>query len=255
MRQLLPVFHHDADPVLGYGDPPRRTEGSRPYVLVNMISSVDGGTAANGLSGGLGSAGDRRIFAVLRSLADIILVGAQTVRAERYGPPRLDETLVARRLGRGQTPVPAIAVVSRSLQLDWGSPFFTEAQQPPLVVAPASASAEALARASDAAEVIVAGDDRVDVGEALGQLGGRGADVVLGEGGATLNAELLEHDLVDELCLTLSPALLGAAGGDRITGGAAFDHPRRLSITHVFEEDDFLFLRYAPALHPKEEQP
>ena len=252
MRQLLPVFHHDADPVLGYGDPPRRTEGSRPYVLVNMISSVDGGTAANGLSGGLGSAGDRRIFAVLRSLVDIIVVGAQTVRAERYGPPRLEETLVARRLLRGQTTVPGVAVVSRSLQLDWASPFFTEAQQPPLVIAPASAGAEALARASDVADVIVAGDDRVDVSDALRQLRTRGADVVLCEGGSTLNAELLEQDLVDELCLTLSPALVGAAGADRITGAAMFDRPRRLSLSHVFEEDDFLFFRYTLTLDPKE---
>src|SRR5919106_1762157 len=255
MRQLLPSFHEDADPARGYGDPPRRNGGSRPYVLVNMVSGVDGGTTTDGVSGGLGSAADRRIFAVLRSAADIILAGAQTVRAERYGPPEVDETLAAGRRARGQAEVPAIAVISRSLRLDWASPLFSATRRAPLVIAPASAGAGALAPAAHAAEGGVAGDERVDVAEALDQLGRRGAAVVLCEGGPTLIAELLEHDLVDELCLTLSPVLLGAAGGNRITGGAVFDHPHRLSLTHVFEEDDFLFLRYALTPTPEEARP
>src|SRR3954471_6070939 len=62
----------------------------------NMVAPIDGGTAVDGTTAGLGSAADQRLFAVLRDLADVLLVGAGTIRAEGYGGIRLD----AERLGR-----------------------------------------------------------------------------------------------------------------------------------------------------------
>lgn len=244
MRQLLPVPVDDVDPIPLY-EVARPSPSERPSVVINMVSSVDGGTTAErGVSGGLGGPGDHRVFGVLRSLADVILVGAQTVRAEGYGPARPDDATRARRLARGQTDTPDIAIVSLSLGLDWASPFFTEAARRPLVITPTAAGDDALARAATAAEVIVAGDEAVDVAVALRALRERGARLVLCEGGPTLNAGLLQAGVVDELCLTLSPALVGVGGGNRISGGALLEGPRHLTLAHALEEGGFLFLRY-----------
>jgi riboflavin-specific deaminase-like protein len=234
----------EVDPAAVYLGVERAAVGDRPWVMVNMVASADGGTAVKGVSGALASEGDRRIFFLLRGLADVILVGAQTVRAERYGPPRLGEEVRARRRERGQADLPTIAVVSATLGLDWTSPLFTETPVPTVVVAPAAADPEALARAREAADVVVAGDERVDLAEALRRLGERGAKVVLCEGGPRLNAELLHAGAMDELCLTVSPALAGAAGANRITDGAMLDGLVGLRLASILEEDGFLFLRY-----------
>src|SRR5437870_69124 len=123
MRQLLPELVDPVDPADVYADLPA-AEG-RPAVRLNMISSVDGATALDGTSGGLGSLGDKRVFAVLRSLADVVLVAAGTVRAEHYGPAAVP-----------------IAVVTRSAQLDWRSRFFTEPKARPIVVTVEDAPAQ-----------------------------------------------------------------------------------------------------------------
>jgi riboflavin biosynthesis pyrimidine reductase len=233
----------DTDPLVAY-DVERGPVRDRPWVLVNMVASVDGGTAVKGVSGGLASEADRRLFFALRGLADVILVGAQTVRAEGYGPARLDDAVQARRRQRGQDELPTIAVVTATLGLDWTSRLFTESARPPVVVAPAGADPEALARAGEVADVLVAGDDRVDLAEALRRLGQRGTRVVLCEGGPRLNAELLQAGAIDELCLTLSPGLVGVGGGNRITDGVLLDELVGLRLASLLEEDGFLFLRY-----------
>jgi 5-amino-6-(5-phosphoribosylamino)uracil reductase len=135
--------------------------------------------------------------------------------------------------------LPPIAVLTGECRLDWASPFFTEAEQPPLVVTVASAAATDRARAAQVAEVIVAGDTEVDLGAAVGSLAARGYDNVLAEGGPVLAAA----GLVDELCLTVSPVL---AGGEahRILAGARLAPPLRLELGHVLEADGYLFLRY-----------
>src|SRR5207302_1641704 len=113
-------------------------------------------------SGLLGGPADRRLFQALRSLTDVILVGAGTARAEGYGPVRLDETLRRQRQVRGQSPAPPIAVVTRSANLDWAAPFFTAAEARPIVLTTADGDEGARQRGGDVADVIVAGDDHVD---------------------------------------------------------------------------------------------
>src|SRR3954469_18893439 len=108
MRQLFPELVEPVEPAAVYADqPPPRPE--RPGVRCNMIASADGGTAVAGRSGGLGGTADHRVFRALRSLADVVLVGAGTARAEQYGP--------------SDRPV---AVITRSCHLDWDSAFYTE---------------------------------------------------------------------------------------------------------------------------------
>ena len=226
MRQLLPTPVDPVDPVAVYGDLP--VAQGRPAVRLNMIASVDGATTLAGVSGGLGGPADHALFAVLRSLAEVVLVAAGTVRAERYGP--------------SSTP---IAVVSRSLRLDWDAPFFTAQLARPLVVTVAQAPPDQLARAAAVADVIVAGDRDVDLAAALAALGDRGFQAVLAEGGPTLNGQLAGAGLLDEVCLTLSPRLAGGSA-KRILDGLSLSAVEGLRLCSVCEQDEYLFLRYSP---------
>lgn len=241
MRQLLPVPVDPVDPAAVYVD----GEGARglPFVRLNMIASADGATALQGVSGGLGADADRRVFRALRSLADVVLVAAGTARAEDYGPAVLDEPLRAGRAARGQAPVPTIAVVTRSCDLDWAGRLFADPARRPVVVTVADAPADRRLRATAVADVVMAGHGDVDLPAALRELAARGARSVLAEGGPTLNAQLVGADLVDEICLTISPLL---AGGDskRIVAGPPVVPPARLSLASLCEDDGLLFLRW-----------
>ena len=224
MRQLLPDPVDPIDPVVVYGDQPEAR--GRPAVRVNMIASVDGATTVAGLSGGLGGPADTRVFSVLRSLADAVLVAAGTARAEAYGP----------------SPI-LIAVVSRSCVLDWQAPFFTAASVRPIVVTVADAPADNRDRAAEVADVVIAGEHSVDMRRALDALGERAVGSVLVEGGPSLNGQLAAAGLVDELCLSLAPALVGG-DSKRILSGPVLDVPARFELRSVCEEDGYLFLRY-----------
>ncbi len=240
MRRLLPTPLDDVDLLDAYGQVTAGPPG-RPHVRVNMVSSLDGAIAVGGRSGGLGGPADRRLFFVLRSLADVVLVGAGTVRAEGYGPVRLDPALTEARRGRGQRDAPPIAVVTRSCHLDWTAPFFTEAQTRPIIITVAEAAASA-ERGKKVADVVVAGEDNVELDRALAALGDKGFASVLGEGGPRLNAQLASGGLLDELCLTLSPRVV-EGDGPRILHGPALAEPQSWKPLHLLEEDDFLFLR------------
>jgi riboflavin biosynthesis pyrimidine reductase len=240
LRQLFPD-PGEVDPVDAYGRLGR--VGDRPGVRLNMIASVDGAASIAGMSGSLGGPADKAMFAALRSLADVILVGAATMRAEGYGPVRLGEDARNRRRQWGLGPVPPIAVVTRASQLDWGSPFFTEAEQRPIVVTTASAAAADRDRAAEVANVITAGTDGVDLAAAIRQLGELGHENVLAEGGPGIAAQLAAADLLDELCLSVSPLLVG---GDarRILAGEATEVPTPLELCNVLLADNYLFTRY-----------
>ena len=243
MRQLLPTPLDNVDPLDVYRDLPTAT--GRPGLRLNMIASLDGATAVDGVSGALGGPADLRVFRTLRSLADVILVAAGTARAETYGAVRLPEKLVQARLDRRQSAVPRLAVVSRSLGLDWDSPLFSEPAQATIVVTVASAPAGELRRAADAGEVLVAGDADVDMTLALEGLGRLGVASVLAEGGPTLNGQLAAANVLDELCLTLAPYL---ASGDskRILAGRALGVPARVRVASLLEDEGVLFLRARP---------
>ncbi|MEV4895061.1 pyrimidine reductase family protein [Nonomuraea sp. NPDC055795] len=227
MRRIHPDTHDDPDLVQAYAYP----EG-RPWLRVNMVASADGAAWLKGLSGGLSSKGDRRVFGVLRGLADVILAGAATVRTEGYGPAK-------RRPGR-QVP-PPIAVITRRLDLDLGSPLFTEAESPTIVITCEAAPADRRAAAGRQAEVILAGADRVDMPLAVQALRERGLDRILCEGGPRLNAQLAAADLIDELCLSVSPLLVGGTAARILNGESA---NVGLTLAQVLEEDGVLFNRY-----------
>lgn len=225
-------------------DGPRTAPPDRPYVLVNMVTSLDGATAVDGVSKALGSSADRAVFHRLRGMADAIVVGAGTMRAERYGPPRIDAATRQRRQARQQAPVPIMVVVSRSMHLDWSSAFFRAAERRPVVVTSRCADRRAVAQADGLADLIQCGDDQVDLAAGLRHLRDRGVDVALCEGGPSLNADLFAAGLVDELCVTVAPTVVGGT----VPRGIVADRPEApehaLRLVHVLEADGFLLLRY-----------
>ncbi len=231
LRRLLPTPATPVEAADAYRDPGRGPHGGRPWVLVNMVASLDGATAVAGRSGRLGGPADRDVFRALRSLADVVLVGAATANAEGYHPPRPGPD------GRR----PRLAVVSGRLSVDWSLPMFTDDPLPYLVTVAGAAVPDAAP-----VEVIRAGAASVDGSLALAALLDRGARIVLCEGGPTLNGQLAAAGLVDEWCITVAPLV---AGGDarRIVHGSPIRPPAGLRLAQVLEGDGLLLLRYLAA--------
>jgi riboflavin biosynthesis pyrimidine reductase len=238
LRQLFPVAGDDPDLVGLYAYP----DGQ--WLRANMVSSADGAASLNGVTHGLSSDTDRRVFALLRTLCDVILVGASTVREEKYKPARTRE--LWSRLRDGRPPTPPIAVVSRRLDLDPDSPLISAAPEHArtIVITVAQAPADRRAALARHADVIVAGDETVDPKAAVGALADRGHRRMLAEGGPWLLAHLLEAGLLDELCLTISPLLAGPGASRIVAGPHAATPPRPLTLAHVLEDDGFLLTRY-----------
>jgi riboflavin biosynthesis pyrimidine reductase len=242
VRQLYPESIGEVDPVVVYGRLAPLPSG-RPAVRVNMISSLDGANSKGGLSGALGGPADRALLAGLRSLADIILVGAATARAEHYGPARVGDRARADRRALGLSEVPPIAVITRTCRLDWGSRFFAAAEARPVVVTVEAAAETDRSQAAEVADVIVAGDRDVEIDRVLAVFGERGIGNVLMEGGPSLIGQLATAGLVDELCLTVSPTLL-SGDARRILTGPVLDPAVSLLLASVLCDDAFVFLRY-----------
>jgi riboflavin biosynthesis pyrimidine reductase len=235
MRLIHPETSAEVDLVRAYAYP------AGPCLRINMVASADGGTWLKGLSGGLSGRGDRQVFWTLRGLADVVVAGAATVRAEGYGPARPRPSWQGLREGRPAAP--PVAVITRGLDLDLSGPLFTEAEPyaRTIVITCAAAPKERREEAARCAEVIVAGDERVDPALAVEALRERGLSRVLCEGGPKTNAQLAAADLVDELCLTVSPLLIGGDAARALDGPPSLT---RLRLAHVLEDEGFLFTRY-----------
>ena len=225
-----------------YAYPDARGEPARPWVRANMISSADGAATLDGRSGGLSGPADRMVFAVLRSLADVILVGAGTARAERYRPVASSAVWAALRAGRPSAP--RLAVVTARLGPDLDDLLLAPAAGGrTIALTTGSAPADRRAAVAAHADVIVAGSTTVDPAAAIGELTRLGLTRILVEGGPQLLGQLSAAGLVDELCLTLSPVI---AGGHaiRITNAAADTSGTGLELAHVLVDDGQLICRY-----------
>lgn len=219
--------------------------GTAPWLRANMVSTLDGAAQHDGRSQPISNDTDMRIFGTLRGLADVVIVGAQTVRQEGYRPARAREAFAARRAAAGQTPAPAVAVVSAGLDLDFTLPLFTEPLAPTLVVTGAAAPADRMAEARKAgAVVVIAGEGAAVAPERVAPaLAERGLTRLLTEGGPRLLGQFVAAGVLDELCLTISP-MLTAGDAQRIAGGPAVAVPEKFALTSVLEEAGFLFTRY-----------
>ncbi len=243
VRVLLPHAREEPlDELYGGLVFPQRED--RPYVYVNMVATADGAAHVGGRTLGMGSPADRLAFRRLREACDVVLVGAGTVRAERYGPPDPGPDGQLRRRQRGLAPVPRLAVVSRRLELDPAAKLFSHPQHRPLVLTTDQAPPQQVERLRRVAEVVPCGAGQVDLAEALRRLRAQGVRWVLCEGGPTLNAQLFRDQLVDELFLTISPLVVGGQAG-RILSGPV-EVPIRLELRELREYRGELLARYAP---------
>jgi riboflavin biosynthesis pyrimidine reductase len=244
MRALLPHPVAEVDVHEHYA----RHWLDRGGVRANFVSSADGAVTVAGRSRGLQTPGDKRVFAALRDLADVVLVGAGTAREEGYVSLALSSRRRALRAGIGLAELLPVAVVSRSLRLDPVAHLLTGDHPRTIVLTGATSDPDARARLDGIADVVVCGDDAVDLGAARSALAERGLTRILCEGGPTLFAAMARAGLVEELCLSLSPQLAGPGPG-RIVSGPSW--PLELAARHelaldgLLEEDGALFCRYA----------
>jgi len=217
-------------------DPPARLPAGRPHVSLNMISSVDGRATLAGRTAGLGSPGDRELFHALRTRADAVMAGPQTMRIERYGQLVHEPALLAERSARGLEPQPLAVTISRSLSFGGDLPILADPASHLVILT----SSDARLPPSEARVSYLRGPE-------LGPLMRRLADDfgvrrLLTEGGPTLNAALLRSQLVDELFITLSPQILGGPDPLTIVAGPAL--ATRLELIGLLEHESYLYARY-----------
>ena len=219
------------------------------WVRGNMIASLDGGATDDGKAGGLAGSGDRAVFSLMRHAADVILVGAATVRIENYSGAQLPVAARQARQRRGQAEVPPIAVVTRSGDLDPSALLFTRTEVPPLILTSARTFEDTRRRLAAVAEVLDAsGTDPNSAAPAvvLKDLAASRLFRVLTEGGPLFLGSLIENGLMDELCLTVAPILVGGAS-KRIVTGLGHVHTRMRRAHLLADDDGYLYTRYVRA--------
>lgn len=211
----------------------------RPFVAMNFAATVDGRATIDGVSGPIGSDTDTAMLAGLRTRFDAVMIGAGTMRAERYGRPVPSQEKRERRERLGLPHDPLMVIVSGRLDLPWDAPLFTEGGGRVLVFTASDAQPPETATSLR----VVRHDERVDVRAALRHLHEeRGIRALLCEGGPRLHAELQAQGLVDDLFLTIAPKM---AGGEspRILEGE-LPTPVRMELAWLLEEEGELFARY-----------
>lgn len=218
-----------------YGDPPRG-------IRANMVVTPDGAGAFRGRTKAITDDADQALLAHLRGHADAILVGAATVQAEHYGLVKLSDEVRQQRERDGFAPTPPLVVVTARATLPATLPLFAP-DGPRTIVATLAASAAGATELHEVADVVVVGEDEIEPARILAALNDRGLPRILCEGGPYLLSRLIEHDLVDDMCLTVAPYL---AGSQPTTAQPASDRvaPTRLRLRHVLTRDDMLYLRY-----------
>ncbi|MEN0128773.1 MAG: dihydrofolate reductase family protein [Brevundimonas sp.] len=220
------------------------------HVRANMVATLDGGgTGPDDVTGSINGAADFRVFQALRTLADVVLIGAGTARQERYRALSVPDDLVAARAARGRPPRIELAVVSRSGALP---DDLLDAEHPPYVLTtPDCPRLDGLRARVGADHVVTTGDPGgIDLRAALDALADRGLGRVLTEGGPTLLGQLLAARLVDELCLTWSPVIVGGPAPRIVDTAEWFAPPRHAEATHLLHAQGVLLGRWrtsAPA--------
>lgn len=219
---------------------------SRPWVRSNFIASLDGGATTDGKSGGLAGPGDKTLFQLMRELADVIVVGAGTVRIENYGGAQLSAAARQARRHRGQSEVPPIAIVTASGRLENDMKVFTMTEVPPLVLTSAASAGPTRGRLGGLADVLdcsTRDPAAIDPAALLTRLADRGLNRVLTEGGPSLHDTLIEADLLDELCVSVAPVLVGGQARRIATGAGQVRTPMRRA--HLITDDaGYLYARY-----------
>jgi len=247
LRQLvpnasLPELHVD-DVYAGIRLP--EAQHGRPSVVLNMVSTVDGKVALNGSAGGIGSRTDRRLMRNIRAQADAVMIGAGTLRAE-ICDPRVDPSLVETRRRRGVSSQPLAVAVSGSLHLEPTNRFLVNGQDRTVIVTTASAPADRQRLLSRYATIVAHEGPSVDLADCLSTLfTDFGVERLLCEGGPSLNQNLLDAGLIDEVFWTVAPKLAGGTGRTLIQGpDTTIRIAARMELVSLFADGDELFACY-----------
>jgi riboflavin-specific deaminase-like protein len=219
--------------------PRERAPDDRPFLYLNFVASADGRASYEGRTGGLGSEADTRMLTELRAVAEAVLIGTGTIRAEGYGRLVRHRERVARRKAAGMAETPTAVLISRSFDIPWGAPLFDAADQPVIVYTGATGEPPEVA-----APVEVVRLDEPEPRAVMADLRARGVRSLLCEGGPTLTSALFEAGVVDELFLTIAPQLTGEHAAPRIVEGHALPDPVGLTLDWVLRHDEELYLRY-----------
>jgi riboflavin-specific deaminase-like protein len=226
---------------------PTGAPSGRPVVYLNMACTADGRVTVGGRSGAIGNRADRDVFHALRAAVDAVLVGAGTVRTERYGRLVREESHVRLRRTRGLAAQPLACIVSASLDLAPDIPLLADPTARLVLLTP-SPTRELPGAATSIEYVRAARDGALDLPAALAALRARmGVRTLLCEGGPHLNGQLFAAGLVDELFLSFAPKLGGgglAGEPPRILSGPEFDPPLELELLGVLESESQLLLHY-----------
>jgi riboflavin-specific deaminase-like protein len=211
----------------------------RPYLALNMVSSLDGKATIDWRTRGLSTETDRRLFHILRTQADAVMVGAGTARVEGYGRMMKNQELRDKRVAEGLAPDPLAVIVSGRLDLPADLPLLVEPEQRVVIATGSDASLPGL---GPQVEYQRLGDDLPLLMAKL--RADYGVRSVLCEGGPTLNSHLFAAGLVDELFLTLHPKVAGGAAALTIVAGSELAAPAELDLISLAEGDGDLFTRW-----------
>jgi riboflavin biosynthesis pyrimidine reductase len=212
------------------------------WVRAMMAMSLDGAAVGpDGRSRSISSAADRKLLSELRRLSDVVLVGASTIRSERYGPMIAAPAQASIRAELGLAPAPTLAVISASLDLPWGEAMFHESTIRPIVITVESADRDRLLIAESYAKVIRIPGNNDDMNVLIAQLRELGLNRIVCEGGPRLLARLIADDLIDEVDISISPMF---AGGGQWSTGTPFNSPKHFKLDQVLNDENFLFLKY-----------
>lgn len=220
------------------------TNPDHPWIRANFITSIDGAVTIDGLSGGLGTPADQRVYHLQRSLCDVVLVGRGTVLAENYGPVSFTADVREHRIANGLTPVPPVAVVTGSADLPVDHRLFTPGEAAPIILTGRRADQRRVEHLEAAgARVLRLPDDSVRPADIRATLADLHLLRVLCEGGPSLIGSLLEADLIDDFCLTTSPILCaGDAGRAAVSPRSAAHRARR--VTLLTDDDGTVLTRW-----------
>ncbi len=213
------------------------------WVRLNMVSSLDGSVVFNGKSGELGNKADQELLVTLRLFADVIVIGSSTFKAEGYGPINLREEFRQVRISRGMAELPKFAIVTNRGALDFENEIFSNSSRKPIIITTEQALDHGSNELANYSDLLVCGQVTVDPRLIIEKFGALGLKSVLLEGGPRLNSSFLKANSINEICLTLSPALAGKQDSS-IFGNAELENLVKLHLVSVIEDDGFLFLRY-----------
>jgi riboflavin biosynthesis pyrimidine reductase len=243
LEQLLPERRELAvDDAYGELALDRFAPPDRPYVIANMVASVDGRATLAGRSGGLGNEADKQIFLDLRTQADAVMAGTATIGIERYGPLLKSSERRAKRVSRGLDPVPLAVTATRTMELPVQAPLFADPESRIVVLTNSDREPPPCAARL---EIERLKGDPLDLLASMERLRVRyGVRSLLLEGGPTLLGAMTAAGVVHELFLTRAAKLVGSGGEHTILEGTPPEEPIDVELVSLLCDGPYLFLRY-----------